>query len=60
MSWTFRITSWRFEADWEGLTVTPLTDDDQRRRKELERERGLALELAAPKPIEHGEEEAWA
>ncbi len=60
MSLRFRITTWNFEADWDGLTVTPLTDDDVRRRKEAERERALALERVSPTPPEQGEEQAWA
>jgi hypothetical protein len=60
MSLKFTIATWSVEVDWEGLTVTPLPDDEVRRRKQIERERKAALELTPPAPPEKGEKQAWA
>ncbi|MBI1764812.1 MAG: hypothetical protein HYR56_25660 [Acidobacteria bacterium] len=60
MSLKFSIASWSVEIDWEGLTVTPLPDDEVRRRKEAERERKAALKLSAPPSPDKGEKQAWA
>ena len=60
MSWTFHLGNWRFESDWEGLIVTPLSDDEIRRRKEIERERALAFELNQTTPPSESEKEVWA
>lgn len=60
MSLKFSIATWSVEVDWEGLTVTPLPNDEVRRRKQLERERQAALELTPPAASDKGEEQAWA
>lgn len=60
MSLRFSIATWSVEVDWEGLTVTPLPDDEVRRRKLAECERKAALELTPPTATDKGEEQAWA
>jgi hypothetical protein len=60
MSLKFTIATWSVEVDWEGLTVTPLPDDEVRRRKQIERERQSALELTPPASPDKGEKQAWA